>query len=270
MATYMNNNNIEKPESPNPDDVLSAITSFNDPSIIVGIFKELGWSYSFEIKEWLIMARQNANLAVKSKALIQLRILLREASETSGLIANVSSTIPNPQGGHTTFSAKRIADVLNPTKQIESTIKEAQNDKTEETTNESNRGSNRKQSQTERTQPENEIDTRHRDIQPGTDTRDAFPSLEGCPGATPNPERDSGLGGTEPPDGGEISGQRPRGGGATPDFKGCSEQLREQPEDILESTSSPISKEDNPCIKTQPPTGDRDLFPGISTPAEED
>lgn len=251
------NNEMEKSESPNPDDVLSAITSFNDPAIIVGIFKELGWSYTFEIKEWLMMARQNANLAVKSKALIQLRKLLREAAETSGLIANVSSTIPNPQGGHTTFSAKRIAGVLNPAKQIESTeIEGTQNDqketdkpktriKSEES--ESNRGSNRGESQ---------------------DTRDTFPSSERCPGATVEPVRDVELGGTEPPDGGTLFGQRLKGG-ATPDSTGCSEQLRGQPKDILESTSSPISKEDNPCIKTQPPTGDRGLFPGISTPAED-
>ncbi len=236
---------MEKSESPNPDDVLSAITSFNDPAIIVGIFKELGWSYTFEIREWLMMARQNANLAVKSKALIQLRKLLREAAETSGLIANVSSTIPNPQGGHTTFSAKRIAGVLNPTKQIESTIKEAQNDKTEETTNESNRGCGRGESQDEG------------ELEAGSqDTRYTFPSLEGCPGSTPNPERDGELGGIEPTDGGTLSG-RLRGG---PENK--------SPKINREKSESGGGKI-NPCIKTQPPTGDQDLFPGISTPAED-
>ncbi len=242
------NDKIEKTEQPNPDDVLSAITSFNDPAIIVGIFKELGWSYTFEIKEWLMMARQNANLAVKSKALIQLRKLLREAAETSGLIANVSSTVPNPQGGHTTFSAKRIAGVLNPAKQIESTeIEGTQNDKIKETRDESNRGCDRGQSQDER-RLEGKTEIGERDIKqvsgpegvdssdPIRDTGRAFPA------------GDAGSGGTEPPDGGTLSGQRLKGG-ATPDSKGCSEQLRGQPKDIIESTSSPISKEDNPCIK---------------------
>ncbi len=237
---------IEKSKQPDPDEVLAAITSFNDPTIITNIFKELNWTYSFEIREWLMMARQNANLAVKSKALIQLRKLLREAAETSGLIANVSSTIPNPQGGHTTFSAKRIAGVLNPAKQIESTeIEGTQNDKTKETTNESNRGSDRGEGQ--RPKGGGEIPTGIRD---GTslDTRDTFPSPERCPGAIPNPKRDGGLGGTEPPDGGEVPKQRP---GAS----------------IGDDNDSEESS--NPCIKTQPPTGDRDLFPGISTPAED-
>ena len=245
------NDKIEKTEQPNPDDVLSAITSFNDPAIIVGIFKELGWSYTFEIKEWLMMARQNANLAVKSKALIQLRKLLREAAETSGLIANVSSTVPNPQGGHTTFSAKRIAGVLNPAKQIESTeIEGTQNDKAKETTNESDRGSDRGESQ-----DEGGLETG------GQDTRDTFPSSEGCPGPTPDPERDGGLGGTEPPDGGEVSGVGHR---ETNNGRGMAKESSETPN----QQNSPTDRE-NPCIKTQPPTGDRDLFPGISTPAEE-
>ena len=225
-------NEIEKTEQPNPDDVLTAITSFNDPSIIVGIFKELGWTYSFEIKEWLSMARQNANLAVKSKALIQLRKLLREAAESSGYIANISSTTPNAHGGSTTFHAKRIAGILNPVKKIESTeIKEIQDDQTKETRIEPSRGCDRPQSETEGEScglagecPTNDNSS--------TSIRDT-----GC--AFPIGDVDSG--GTKPEDGGETSGSP-----------------REQADD----SSNPGS---NPCIKTRPPTCDHTLFPGISS-----
>lgn len=227
------NNKIEKI---NPDDVLTAITSFNDPSIITNIFKELNWTYSFEIREWLAMARQNANLAVKSKALIQLRKLLREAAEASGLVANVSQTFPNAQGGHTTFHAKRIANILNPPKQIESTIKEPENGKTKETRTEPNRGSDRGQSETQNGSGENTPD-------PGKgsggdsilDTGRAFPL------------GDADFGGTEPPDGGETS--RPR---------------RNQISTGTDGENSD-SEESNPCIKTRPPICNRKLYPGISS-----
>jgi len=219
-------NEIKKPESPSPDDILAAIQSFNDPGIITNIFRELGWSYSLEIKETLIMAKQNANLSIKFKAIKHLRELLREAAETSGYTANVSQTFPNAQGGQTTFQAKRISNILNPTKQIESTIKEPKDDKIEET--QSNRGSDR--SESEETQ----------------DTGDAFPSLEGCPGATPDPKRSSESGGVEPSNGGETP--RPVPGGT--------------------SGKDSDSEERNPCIKTRPPTCDQDLFPGISSAEE--
>lgn len=223
------NNEIEKSEQPNPDDVLTAITSFNDPSILTSIFKELGWDYSFEIREWLQMARQNGNLAVKAKALIQLRKLLREAAESAGYTANVSQTIPNAQGGQTTFSAKRISGILNPTKQIESTIKEPQNDPETRTEPESDRGRNRRESQTPT----------------GADTREQFPP-ERDTGRT-DTERDAGPGKPEPPDGGEASEQRSN------------------------ATDNPTKEGDgNPCIETRPPTCDPELYPGISTSAEED
>ena len=228
------NNEIEKPEQPSPDDVLDAITSFNDPSIIIGIFKELGWSYTFEIKEWLVMAKQNANLSVKSKALIQLRKLLREAAEAAGYIANVSSTTPNPQGGQTTFSAKRIAGILNPVKKIESTeIKETQNDKKEIRT-EPNRGSDRGQSQNEGRTQAGRKSIESDSPEPIRDTGCAFPA------------GDVESGGTEPADGGEAPGRPDRG----------TRNIRSG-----DSDETP----DNPCIKTRPPTCDQDLFPGISS-----
>jgi len=216
-------NEIKKSE-PNPDDVLTAITSFNDPAIIINIFKDLGWTYSFEIREWLAMARQNANLSVKAKALIQLRKLLREAAETSGLIANVSQTVPNSQGGVTTFHAKRIAGMLNPTKQIKSTIKEIQNDEQKEIRTESNRGSNRRQSHSQGETSGTDSNTS------GTDT-----GRTDC-------NRSGGLGDVK------QSGDRQTPGTVAGAGEG--------------NTGAEI---DNPCIKTNSPTCDHDLFPGISS-----
>ena len=221
-------NEIVKSESPNPDDILAAIQSFNDPAIITNIFKELGWNYSIEIRETLSLAQQNANLSIKFKAIKHLRELLREAAESSGYVARVSQTIPNAQGGQTTFSAKRIAGILNPVKKIESTeIKEPQNDKQEIQT-ESDRGSDRGSSQTRNNK---EI---HGGIPNGTDTSEQFPVESGRTESGRDGEPDD----IKPVDGGETSGPVPGG-------------------------------VDTPCISTRPPTCDQDLFPGISTSAEE-
>ena len=235
---------IDKSEQPSPDDVLAAIQSFNDPSIITNIFRELGWSYSLEIKETLIMAKQNANLSIKFKAIKHLRELLREAAETSGYVANVSRTVPNAQGGQTTFSAKRIAGILNPVKKIESTeIKEPQNDKKEIRT-EPDRGSNRGESQrinekADRGDNQSRRDDQSDSSEPVRDTRCAFPA------------GDVDSGGIEPADGGETS--RPVPGNSA----GGAGNSR------VDSGSE--SANGNPCIKTRPPTCDQDLFPGISS-----
>ncbi len=227
------NNEIEKPDAMNPDDVLAAIQSFNDPSIITNIFRELGWSYSLEIRETLIMAKQNANLSIKFKAIKHLRELLREAAETSGYTANVSQSFPNAQGGQTTFHAKRISNMLNPVKQIESTIKEPKNDKIEEA--EPNRGSDRSESQTENGGTQNGVHRRNIPSEPIQDTGRAFPI------------GDVDSGGTEPPNGGETP-RVPGGGNPTGTNNKDSD-----------------SQERNPCIKTRPPTCDRELFPGVSS-----
>lgn len=95
----MSESNIIKKEQPDPDEILAAITSFNDVSIITNIFRELDWTYSLEIRETLALARQNANLSIKFKALKHLRELLKEAAEASGYVARVSQTFPNAQGG---------------------------------------------------------------------------------------------------------------------------------------------------------------------------
>ena len=234
-------NEIEKSEQPSHEDVLAAITSFNDPSIIVNIFRDLGWSYSIEIKETLALARQNANLSIKFKAIKHLRELLRGAAETSGYIANVSQTTPNAQGGSTTFSAKRISGILNPVKKIESTkIKESQNDaiqkqQTKETRTEPNRDSDRGQSKGEgqSCRPAGECSINSSSSSPGTDTRRAFPS------------GDAESGGIESPDGSETS--------------------RPVPREEINSRGKTASDSPNPCIKTRPPTCNQDLFPGIAS-----
>jgi len=221
-------NEIEKPSH---DDVLAAITSFNDPTIITNMFRELGWSYSVEIKETLVLAKQNANLSIKFKAIKHLRELLREAAETAGYTAQVSQTMPNVQGGHTTFHAKRITNILNPTKQIESSIKETQNDK-KEIQPEPNRDRDRGQSQTQES-----VDEQSRPGEPA----DSTASIRDTGRAFPT--GDTGSGGTEPQDGGET----PR------DMARRTDQQTESSED------------GNPCIQTRPPTCDRSLFPGVAS-----
>lgn len=268
------NNEIEKSEQPNPDDILAAIQSFNDPNIITNMFRELGWTYSVEIKETLVLAKQNANLSIKFKAIKYLRDLIREAAEAAGYVANVSKTIPNAQGGQTTFHAKRIAGALNPVKKIESKIKELPNGKKEpqksetehhtlgaESDRESDRGQSKKSFQTRESADSSESIR---------DTRRAFPL------------GDADSGGTEPPDGGETPG---RSKGRDDDYsdKNCNRENSRSPSSSISSSSDPRtagSKErvppdrelsesnDSPCINTRPPTCDRDLFPGISSAEE--
>lgn len=231
-------NEIEKSEQPSHEDVLAAITSFNDPTIITNMFRELGWTYSIEIKETLTLAKQNANLSIKFKAIKHLRELLREAAETSGYTARVSQTIPDANGGTTTFSAKRIANILNPTKQIESSIKESQNDK-KETQTKPDRGCDRGQSQKEGAYKISSDECRTDSAEPIRDSRRAFPL------------GDTDSGGTESQDGGETS-REVAGAGAENDLR---------PDDQKGDDRDP----GNPCVQTRPPTCDQDLFPGISS-----
>ncbi|KKL45314.1 hypothetical protein LCGC14_2356920 [marine sediment metagenome] len=244
----------EKSDSPNPDDILAAITSFNDPAIITNLFTQLGWSYSLEIQETVTMAKQNANLSIKFKAIKHLRELLREAAEASGYIANVSKTIPNAQGGQTTFSAKRIAGILNPVKKIEAIeIKETQNDK-QEIQPESNRGSDRTTSQNNEGRSKDSGQPRNQEVSTGNpdgvsgeiNTLQQFPVESGRTKSGRDGESDS----VKPVDGGETTGPVPRGA---------------EKSSLCNGT---ITKDD-PCISTRPPTCDQDLFPGISTSAEE-
>lgn len=264
METYMNEPNIEKSKQSNYDDILTAITSFNDPSIIVNMFKTLGWSYSLEIQETLALARQNANLSIKFKAIKYLRDLLREAAETSGLVANVSHTIPNSGGGHTTMSGKRIAGMLSPVKKIESTIiKESQNDQKRLQPIAGSSGCDEK-SRIEETESDRGCDRQESNNSENTTNR--------CDFSETFPQEDQGAnpsGSSCPPDSTRFGSPEPTDGGIPP------EQRRpnlptESPDNQI--GIGPERKNagkcgGNPCIKTRPPTCDRDLFPGISTSA---
>jgi len=107
---------------------LENFLSFNDPNIISLIMKQLGWSCCDEIYETLSVVRQNINLGAKIAALRHLRKLLHDAAESSRVVTKVSKTIPVEDGSQVTFSAKHIAEVLKPLKQVESKIIEEIND----------------------------------------------------------------------------------------------------------------------------------------------
>ena len=118
-----------------PEDVMGAILSFSDPNILAHILKQVGWTFSDEIKETVEMAKQCENLSVKLSAVKHLRELLKEAAETSGMVANVSRTIPGKDGEITVIHAKQMASALAPaSKQIESkVIEEKENEQETET-----------------------------------------------------------------------------------------------------------------------------------------
>ncbi|KKN26579.1 hypothetical protein LCGC14_0873470, partial [marine sediment metagenome] len=107
-------------QRPSPEDAATALASFNDVSIISSVMAQMGYTLTYEIEETVRMAQQNSNLSIKFKALRHLRGLLKESAEMSGLTANVSQTIPGPNGGHMVFQAKQLAATLNPVKQTNS------------------------------------------------------------------------------------------------------------------------------------------------------
>lgn len=254
---------IQKSEHPDSEEVAAAILSFNDPSIITNLFKQLGWSYTLEIQETVSLAKQNANLSIKFKAIKHLRELLREAAETAGLVADVSHTTRNPEGGTTTFHGKRIAGMLSPAKKIESTIiKESENDRIKEQPNaEPDRGGDRREG--ERPERSREVQT---GIRNGTDTNAVFPSENIGAVQTGNPKHadSTGLGSPEQGDGGTPPERRQSGGTESAD-EGETAGIRNGETDNGRSVAEESTKADNPCIKTRGPTCDHDLYPGISS-----
>lgn len=123
------------------EEVTDVVLSYNDPNLVANVFKQLRWSPSLEIVEVLKLARQDTNLSVKLRAIKQLREMMKDAAEASGLIANVSQSQPLPGGGSTTFQAKRVVSAMNPTKKIESNQIGDQNNEQER--EESNRAGDR-------------------------------------------------------------------------------------------------------------------------------
>lgn len=226
------------------DEILEALMSFNDPGIIVTLFRQLGWSYTLEIQETIKLAKQNANLSIKFKAIKHLRELLREAAETSGYVADVSSTSPNPQGGQTTFHAKRMAGFLSPAKQIKSVeIKEPEDDQTKGNQTIENRGRDRQESFG------------------GTDTNSVFPSDADRPGETCNHQSDNGEQGE---DSAESGGTEPADGGTHPECGLPGGDTGGIQESSVNPEGTSTSEGDNPCVKTRLPTCNHDLYPGIS------
>ena len=57
-----------KSNQPEVDEVLAAITSFNDANVVMAVFQQLGWNCTEEIKETLSVARQNTNLGVSKQS----------------------------------------------------------------------------------------------------------------------------------------------------------------------------------------------------------
>ena len=286
---------IEKSEQPSSEEIATAILSFNDPAIITNLFKQLGWSYSLEIQETVTLAKQNANLSIKFKAIKHLRELLREAAETAGYIANVSSTSPNAHGGHTTFSAKRIAGILNPVKQIKSTeIEGTQNEqrKTNKPQTEhlpirekSDRGCDRRESQETRTSDHTKNVGGNKSIKgaggTSTDTREVFPveDVGAEQRGTSEPADSTGLGSPKSRDRGTPPELRPGPGnddclnkdndGENSGGSTGSNIITENPHIDSKYTGKNQQGNNNdvgnPCVKTRPPTCDRDLYPGISS-----
>lgn len=108
-------NEIEKLS---PEDVATTLVSFNDPNLVLSLFRQLGWGLSFEIKETLSIAQQNINLGAKLSAIKHLRTLLREAAEAAGYYGKVTQTINGGDGTSKTFSAKQIANALKPAENV--------------------------------------------------------------------------------------------------------------------------------------------------------
>jgi hypothetical protein len=121
-------NEIEKLS---PEDVATTLVSFNDPNLVLSLFRQLGWGLSFEIKETLSIAQQNINLGAKLSAIKHLRTLLREAAEAAGYYGKVTQTISGGDGTSKTFSAKQIANALKPAENVSITERKP-NDTTEQ------------------------------------------------------------------------------------------------------------------------------------------
>jgi len=123
----MSGNEIEERgcTSLSPQQAVQMIATLGDPNLVAAVFDQFGWSFSEEVSELLKIVRQNMNLPAKLNAIKQLRTIMRESAEASGMIANVSRTVPGANGESTTFQAKGIAAALNPIhrKQVESTVK---------------------------------------------------------------------------------------------------------------------------------------------------
>jgi hypothetical protein len=236
------NNPIEKSEQISPEDATGLILSFGDVNLVSSLFERNGWTLSEEIRETLIIARQNQNLGAKLSALKYLRQLVKETMETSGMVAKVSRTIVDGEGV-TTFSAKRIATALNPTKKTES--KEIPNVEQEQHT------------ETE------EIDAG------GCSEQEAGGRLGGSAGTDPGRDSDAGAGRLSSTN--EIGTETSAGYlSEVPECDSPRDEIQSQNNDDQLGIPPGDDDTDNPCIQHRPPTCNQQLYPGVagSGPAE--
>uniref|UniRef100_A0A6M3IHH6 Uncharacterized protein n=1 Tax=viral metagenome TaxID=1070528 RepID=A0A6M3IHH6_9ZZZZ len=237
MANNDNIRSLKKTNNdgrPAPEDVVGAILSFNDANLVENIFDQLGWTCSSEIFEILKVARQDVSLGPKMTAIRYLRKLVQEAAEASGMIAKVSRTIPEENGGSTTFSAKRVAAALNPTKQINSKVVTNNNDNNIE-----------EESHDKQENREGQIENFDRSCI-GSQTGGESDNNLQTGDSSPDTRRDSGSSVSR------CESGRPDGGCNSPNESGES------------SDSETPNEKGNPCAQCRVPTCDPRLFPGVS------
>lgn len=219
------------PNKPSADDVAALILSFNDANLTAHIFMQLGWTLTDEIKETLNLAKQNTNLSVKLRAIQHLHKIMQDTAETSGMLAQVSQTVSRSDGGRTTFSAKRLAQVLNPkehTKYIES------NNIRKEVTNEETRGQEI---------PLDRGSSRREEKSIGFSQESNIP-----------PPGDTGRNSSK--------GVERSADGKADIWPSTSESESSDQAKTGDTTNG--DEQDNPCILHKPPTCEKRLFPGVS------
>lgn len=225
-------------EKVNPEDAMAAMLSFSDPNILTSIMGQLGWSFSVEIEETIKLAQQSENLSIKLRAIKHLRELLNDAAEKSGMVADVSRTIPGDDGSHTTYHAKQMAAALSPVpKQVKSKVIEVQEN-----------------------EQEKEI---HDGTSPGEPTETSAESPASVPGG--DGQDSGGLNGGGGPDG------IPQVGRGEGDGQSSTESVTGRgPQEGNGGYKERIDAGGNPCVDNKPPTGvNPELFRGV-TGAPED
>jgi hypothetical protein len=232
------------------EDITSAILSFNDINLVVATFESLEWNLTTEIVETLKIVKQDKQLAPKLNAIKHLRLLLKEAAEAAGMMGNVTQTVPGEGGGHTTFSAHNVLNVLNPKKKQISSI-------VQETINEQPPGEDNRRSPTIETAlsgGEGDLERPSSD-QSGANQPRGFPT----------------EGGTEdsPIDGIEFTDQYGEPGRVEfSEFKGCCERDGGDVGPLGDSEQGSEFRNDyvKECCDHKPPTCNQDLYPGVSKP----
>ncbi len=234
-----------KDDAPTIDEVTAVVLSYTDPNLMVLALENLGWSCTQEIIETLKVARQGVNLGAKMTAIKYLRTLLLASAEASGIIGNVTRSVPGQDGSVTTFSAKHISTALNPKrKQINSEELKNAEQKSEETNEGGSPGDENERERNDNIQP-NDTEKTNCGGRTGTDRgRDSSPSPVGGSVGTGDSKSGASAGGVPI---GEIFGD---------DSDAAGDSDYEQP---------PREGETNhPCIEHRPPSRDRKLYPGVS------